>query len=215
MFYIGKNQLARQGKTLAKTKQLDWSSRFASLAKTSKYPALKAFYQQSVIAASTPMAEVPMVAWIIKPETNLHTASVVVHGITHSAVADAPDFSNVIDTLLGCLQGKIVVAHHAPIERRFLHAALMRHIQEGIEFPVIDTMAIEAQFSRRKSQEIWRSLLGRQRTSIRLTDSRTRYHLPYYRQHNALTDAIACAELLQAQCVTHLTHDTPVSAIWS
>lgn len=250
MFYIGKNQLARQGKTLAKTKQLDWSSRFASLAKTSKYPALKAFYQQSVIAASTPMAEVPMVAldfettgldpsrdsivsiglvpmsisrircsgskhWIIKPETNLHSASVVVHGITHSAVADAPDFSNVIDTLLGCLQGKIVVAHHAPIERRFLHAALMRHIQEGIEFPVIDTMAIEAQFSRRKSQEIWRSLLGRQRTSIRLTDSRTRYHLPYYRQHNALTDAIACAELLQAQCVTHLTHDTPVSAIWS
>jgi DNA polymerase-3 subunit epsilon len=57
--------------------------------------------------------------------------------------------------------------------------------------------------------------MGRQKTSIRLTDSRTRYHLPYYRQHNALTDALACAELLQAQCATHLMPDTPLNTIWS
>ncbi|MFT6898484.1 MAG: DNA polymerase-3 subunit epsilon [Paraglaciecola sp.] len=153
--------------------------------------------------------------WIIKPETRLRSTSVVVHGITHSAVADAPHFSTLIDTLLANLQGKIVVAHHCPIERGFLHAALKRHIQEGIAFPVIDTMALEARFTRTMGRTLWRRLTARKPASIRLTDSRTRYHLPYYRQHQALTDALACAELLQAQCATHLTPDTPVSAIWS
>ena len=250
MFYLAKNQLADKVRTPSRGKQLDWSGRFESLLKISHYAPLRKFYEQGVIAGSTPIADVEMVAldfettgldpnldsivsiglvpmsisrircsgakhWIIKPETRLHSTSVVVHGITHSAVADAPDFSSVIDTLLASLQGKIVVVHHSPIERRFLNTALKRHIQEGIEFPVIDTMAIEARFNRTIRQTLWGSLIGRQPASIRLPDSRSRYHLPYYRQHNALTDALACAELLQAQCATHLTPDTPVNALWS
>jgi DNA polymerase-3 subunit epsilon len=250
MFYLGKNQLAGQFATEPSGKHVDWSKRFASLAKTSKYPALRKFYQQGVVAPSTPISEVKMVAldfettgldslsdsivsiglvpmnlsrircsgarhWIIKPETHLHTKSVVVHGITHSAVADAPDFASIMNTLLAELQGKIVVVHHSAIERRFLDTALRRAIQEGITFPVIDTMAIEARFTRTMSQSLWAGLLGREPKSIRLTDSRTRYHLPYYRQHNALTDALACAELLQAQIASHLTLDAPISAVWS
>ncbi|MFQ3197524.1 MAG: DNA polymerase-3 subunit epsilon [Paraglaciecola sp.] len=250
MFYLAKKQLTGQLQPKLKGKQLDWSSRFALLAKTSTDPALKAFYQGGVVSPSTPISDVPMVAldfettgldpkrdsivsiglvpmsisrircntakqWIIKPETRLRSTSVVVHGITHSAVADAPHFSTLIDTLLARLQGQIVVVHHSPIERGFLDAALKRHIKEGITFPVIDTMALEARFTRTMAQTLWRSLTARKPVSIRLTDSRTRYHLPYYRQHQALTDALACAELLQAQCATHLTPETPVSAIWS
>jgi DNA polymerase-3 subunit epsilon len=250
MFYLAKNQFSGPAQAMPRGKQLDWSRRFAFLAQESKYPALKKFYQQGVIAASTAVAEVPMVAldfettgldpardsiisigllpmsmsrincnaarhWIIKPVSRLHSSSVVVHGITHSAVADAPEFPTLIDELLAHLQGKVAVVHHSPIERRFLHAALMRDVQEGIEFPVIDTMAIEAQFTRTMLQTLRHGLLGQPSASIRLADSRARYHLPYYRQHNALTDALACGELLQAQCATHLTPDTPVGAIWS
>jgi DNA polymerase-3 subunit epsilon len=250
MFYLGKDQLTGNSQTLPLAEQADWASRFALLAKTSQYPALKAFYQAGVVAASTPISDVAMVAvdfettgldsnrdsivsiglvdmsltrircagarhWIVKPETQLHSRSVVVHGITHSDVADAPDFSTVADELLARLQGKIVIVHHSPIERGFLNAALKRHIREGIEFPVIDTMALEARYSRKLGNTLWRSLIGKKQASIRLTDSRTRYHLPYYRQHNALTDALACGELLQAQCATHLATDTPLNAIWS
>lgn len=250
MFYLGKNQLTDKTQISPQAKQDDWANRFALLAKTSNYPALKAFYQAGVVAATTPISDVPMVAldfettgldsnrdsivsiglvdmsltrirctdarhWIVKPETKLHSRSVVVHGITHSAVADAPYFSTVVDELLFRLQGKIVIVHHSAIERGFLNVALKRLIHEGIEFPVIDTMALEARFSRKLGNSLWRSLMGRQKTSIRLTDSRTRYHLPYYRQHNALTDALACAELLQAQCATHLASDTPLNTIWS
>jgi DNA polymerase-3 subunit epsilon len=250
MFYLGKDQLTGNSQTLPLAEEVDWVSRFALLAKTSQYPALKAFYHAGVVAATTPLNDVPMVAldfettglnsnrdsivsiglvnmsltrircadarhWIVKPETQLHSRSVVVHGITHSAVADAPDFSTVIEELLSCLQGKIVIVHHSPIERGFLNAALKRHIHEGIEFPVIDTMAVEARFSRKLATSLWRSLLGRKQASIRLTDSRSRYHLPYYRQHHALTDALACAELLQAQCAKHLAPDTPLNTLWS
>jgi len=250
MFYLSKGQLTGKSQTLPSAKQADWAKRFAILAQASQHPALKAFYQAGVIAATTPISDVPMVAldfettgldsnrdsivsiglvdmtltrvrcadarhWIVKPETQLHSRSVVVHGITHSAVADAPGVSTVIDELLIRLQGKIVIVHHSPIERGFLNAALKRHIHEGIEFPVIDTMALEARFSRKLGNALWRYLIGRKQASIRLADSRTYYHLPYYRQHNALTDALACAELLQAQCATHLTPETSLNTIWS
>ncbi|MEH6712819.1 MAG: 3'-5' exonuclease [Paraglaciecola polaris] len=153
--------------------------------------------------------------WIIKPDTELKTKSVVIHGITHSDVASAPSFNSVLDELLLHLQGKIVVAHHKDIETRFLNSALQHYIGEEIVFPCIDTMALEARFSRTLKRTFMRSLLGKKTPSIRLTDCRARYHLPYYRQHNALTDALACAELLQAQVSTHYPDETsPVSAIW-
>ncbi|WP_373077272.1 3'-5' exonuclease [Zhongshania sp.] len=250
MFYLAKNQLTGQAQAAPQGKRIDWSGRFAFLAKTSKHPGLKAFYQQGVVTASTPICDVPLVAldfettgldpkydsivsiglvpmsisrircngarhWIVKPETHLHSTSIMVHGITHAAVAGAPDFASVIDALLAQLQGKVVVVHYSSIERRFLYAALKRHIREGVEFPVIDTMEIEARYTRTWRQMLWNRLMGRDPVSIRLTDCRTRYHLPYYRQHNALTDALACGELLQAQCVTHLSLETPVSAFWS
>ncbi len=153
--------------------------------------------------------------WLIKPQTQLHSTSVMVHGITHSAVINAPDFSSIITPLLEHIKGKIIVVHHSPIERGFLNVAFQRHTGEGIEFPVIDTMALEAQFTGKATRSFWQKLVGEKKESIRLTDCRSRYNLPYYRQHNAMTDAIACAELLQAQCATYLQPDTPVSQIWS
>ena len=154
--------------------------------------------------------------WIIKPDTELKTKSVVIHGITHSDVADAPSFNRVLDELLQHLQGKVVVAHHKDIEVRFLNSALKHYIGEEIVFPCIDTMALEARFSRTIKRTFLRSLLGQKTPSIRLTDCRSRYRLPYYRQHNALTDALACAELLQAQVASYYPDDNvPISAIWS
>ena len=50
--------------------------------------------------------------------------------------------------------------------------------------------------------------------SIRLADSRQRYGLPHYAAHNALIDAIATAELLQAQVLHHFGPQTRVSDLW-
>ena len=49
---------------------------------------------------------------------------------------------------------------------------------------------------------------------MRLADARRRYGLPAYRAHHALTDALATAELLQAQVAHHFKNPPPVGAVW-
>lgn len=152
--------------------------------------------------------------WVLKPRAALSSESVVVHGITHSAVESAPDLKHILDDLLAELQGKVVVVHHRGIERAFLNVALKARIREGIEFPVIDTMELEARLYRRKPLGFWARLFGRKPVSIRLAQSRERYNLPYYRPHHAMTDAIACGELLLAQVADRFGPETPVGELW-
>ncbi|MFY0664843.1 MAG: 3'-5' exonuclease [Natronospirillum sp.] len=152
--------------------------------------------------------------WVVNPRRVLQDESVVIHGITHSDIAEAPDLMDILDELLTALAGRIVVVHHHRIERQFLDAALKVRINEGIQFPVVDTMELEGRLHRQRPPSFWDKLLRRPQPSIRLADSRTRYHLPYYQPHHALTDALASAELLQAQIAHHYTPDTPIKSLW-
>lgn len=152
--------------------------------------------------------------WIVRPRTVLAEDSVVIHGITHSDIKSAPDFMRVLEHLLKALEGKIVVVHHRGIERPFLDVALQKRINEGILFPVVDTMELEARVHRTKPLSIWQRFRGHSLPSIRLVDSRERYNLPYYRQHNALTDALATAELFLAQVSYRFSKDTPIQELW-
>lgn len=151
--------------------------------------------------------------WILNPRQPLVAASVPYHGITHSDISDQPDLLDILPELLDALAGRVVVVHHRAIERNFLAAALKARLDEGIEFPVIDTLELEARMHRR-GPRFWDSLRGKPPVSIRLGDSRIRYNLPHYQAHHALTDAIATAELLQAQVATHYSGETEVSRLW-
>lgn len=141
--------------------------------------------------------------WVLRPERELTEETVIIHGITHSTISDAPDFSSILDELLKALAGRITVVHYHRVERDFFNAALLRCIGEGIQFPVIDTMLIESSIRQKGIQTLWRQLRGRQPLSVRLANSRERYGLPPYQPHHALTDALATAELLQAQVAHH------------
>lgn len=152
--------------------------------------------------------------WVVKPSRPLSSTSIAHHHITHSEIADAPDFDAVIDELLPLLAGKIVVVHFRNIERPFLDAAVRVRRGEGVLFPMIDTMSLEARMYRQSLWARFRRWLGRPPVSIRLNASRARYGLPAYQGHHALTDALATAELLQAQIATHYRPDTPLGALW-
>ncbi|HDY8069213.1 TPA: 3'-5' exonuclease [Vibrio vulnificus] len=152
--------------------------------------------------------------WTVKPEDQLHEESVVIHGITHSKVQRAPDLIDVLDEVLDCLAGKVVVVHYQHIERPFFDSALRKRINEGIEFPLIDTMEIESQWAKQQFGGWLNRLKGKSLPSVRLAQSRRRYGLPDYSAHHALTDAIATAELFQAQIAHHFSSQTPVSELW-
>ncbi len=149
----------------------------------------------------------------------LHKTSVTIHGITHSEIENAPpDLEDVLDPLFEHLNGRIPpVVHYRNIERPFLNTALQWRLNEQLRFPVIDTMAIEAHLHpNRNPPSRWQQLMGKKPISIRLADSRLRYGLPpHYASHNALIDAIATAELLQAQILHHFSPETPpIGDLW-
>ncbi|WP_119394739.1 3'-5' exonuclease [Salinibius halmophilus] len=150
--------------------------------------------------------------WLVKPRKPLAEDSITIHQITHSDLADAPDFSEVFDELLQALQGKLVVAHFHKIERQFLRHTVRNRFDEDWLFPMLDTMQIEANLHR---QPRWKpSQWFRRQASIRLADARQRYQLPAYRNHNAMLDALATAELLQAQVAYHLDSNDSVGQHW-
>ncbi len=154
--------------------------------------------------------------WVVKPACELSSQSVTFHHITHSDIQSAPRLDAVLEPLLTAMAGKIMVVHYRPIERGFLDQALRQLLGEGLQFPVIDTMQLEARLHPRKRQPGWlRQLLNKPSVSIRLADSRLRYGLPLYQAHHALTDAVATAELLQAQSASHYPASTAVGDLWN
>jgi DNA polymerase III subunit epsilon len=150
--------------------------------------------------------------WIINPKVPLVDESVPFHGITHSQVKNAPTFEAILEELLQTLSGHVMVVHCRAIERSFINHALKRVIHETIEIPMIDTMELEARLYRQPSTLSWIQRIFKtnqsEPISIRLAASRARYGLPMYKPHHAVTDALATAELLQAQLAYRFSPDT-------
>lgn len=148
--------------------------------------------------------------WTVRPSKQLPEESIVIHGITHSDILDAPDLSEIYQEVLEQMAGKIMVVHYNAIERMFFDSALRARIGEGIEFPVVDTMELESTIQKKQFGGLLNRLKGKKPQSVRLGQSRSRYGLPLYTPHHALIDAIATAELLQAQIAHHYSKEQPL-----
>ncbi len=153
--------------------------------------------------------------WIVRPMPAPQKTAASIHGITHSVLTAARRLAEYVDALLEAMAGRIIVAHCGSIERRFLQTASMALTGEALVFPLIDTMRLEnAQCLRTPAERVLRWFFRRPQPSLRLDAVRRRYGLPPYRPHHALTDALATAELLQAQLQAHYTPQTPVARLW-
>ncbi|MDZ7751131.1 MAG: 3'-5' exonuclease [Gammaproteobacteria bacterium] len=152
--------------------------------------------------------------WVVKPPRPLREESIAFHRITHSEVEHAPPIAAILDEVLAELAGRLAVVHYRNIERPFLDAAVLATRGEPCLFPLIDTMALEARWERQGRLQGFKRLFGIEPSSIRLADSRGRYGLPHYSSHHAKVDAMATAELFQAQVARHFSPDTPVSELW-
>lgn len=126
--------------------------------------------------------------------------SAVVHGLTDDALAVAPALRQVLPEVLHALlspgptpRRRVLLAHFAQVETTFLRAACRSVYGAGVRLQVVDTLEIERRLLRSERHE-------RTRGFFRLDACRGRHHLPRYRAHSAVTDAVACAELFLAQC---------------
>ncbi|TEW56771.1 3'-5' exonuclease [Psychromonas sp. RZ22] len=118
--------------------------------------------------------------------------SATIHGILDKDLTNALTIEEALLWLFEQCQDKVLVAHHAPLDLQFLQQALLTTQQRPHALFAIDTLNIDKQRQQRKQQVL-------KTGSLRLNACRERYNLPIYNAHNALTDALACAELLLAQ----------------
>lgn len=112
------------------------------------------------------------------------SASISVHGLTDDHRATGLPLAEVLPLFQQALGDRVLLAHYATIEVGFLRHALGRRFKPQ----VVDTFALE----RRHMERMGTYPRGE---DLRLPRVRERHGLPKYRSHNALNDALACAEL--------------------
>ena len=126
--------------------------------------------------------------------------SATLHGLTDDRLATEPTVAEVLPEVMAAFltddgHRRVLLAHFAQVETTFLEDAGVRELGTWLDLQVVDTLEVE------------RRLLGAQHSemrpgAVRLHACRARHHLPRYRAHSALVDAVACGELLLAQTAT-------------
>ena len=119
--------------------------------------------------------------------------SATVHGLTDDTLAGGVPLEDAVARLLEALAGRVLLAHFARIETGFLASACERAWGLGCR--------ASSSTPSSSSGARWPGLgAATGPGALRLWAARERRGLPVYRAHEALTDALACAELYLAQC---------------
>lgn len=129
---------------------------------------------------------------LLCPNRAIPEQSAVIHYITDDQAANGARLEEILPHLLHQLAGKVMIAHYAAVELNFLDRACQRLYGAGFIIPVVDTQRIAKRSLERRNQAIRGS-------DLRLAECRRRHGLPHYRMHNALSDALAAAELFLVQ----------------
>jgi DNA polymerase-3 subunit epsilon len=113
--------------------------------------------------------------------------SATIHGIRDCDRAGGVGEAQALAALADAVAGRVAVFHHAPLDVSFLDRALKEAFDVGWLWPWIDTL----DWDRRRRTALEESADG----SSRLDAVRERHGLGRRSAHNALDDALSCAEV--------------------
>lgn len=124
---------------------------------------------------------------VIDPE------SVLAHQLVSDDVRDAPPIDDVLPEIVRRLAGNVLLVHQRAVDVAFLQEACRR---TGMKWPsprVVDTVDLLVRAAKRA--RFTAPDLPGDRPSLNLSEARAVHGLPPYAAHDALTDALATAEL--------------------
>lgn len=127
----------------------------------------------------------------IKSQDNVGD-SATIHHIRDCQLEDGVCVQQAIEELLEISNHKALVFHHAPMDLSFLNKYIEPVHGAPLLTPTLDTLKIERIRNRNNPN-------AQSKGFYKLANCRERYGLSPHQGHNALTDAIATAELLLAQ----------------
>lgn len=129
---------------------------------------------------------------LVRIDRSIPEASAVIHQITDDQSALGGELVDALEEVLQALAGKVMIAHHASVEQGFLSNACKTCWGRGLLVQTIDTQALAYRTFERRQIPFLPS-------DLRLNALGSRYNLPRYGAHNALSDALTAAELFLAQ----------------
>jgi DNA polymerase-3 subunit epsilon len=134
-------------------------------------------------------------ATLVRPETgeSVSPASITAHQLVWGEVRGAPPLEQVVPEIAARLREGVLLVHHRGLDLRFLQRAFRR---TGTRWPrpkVVDTVELLMKGARRAQR--LRPELPVQVPALNLSRARRARALPEYQAHDALTDALATAEL--------------------
>jgi DNA polymerase-3 subunit epsilon len=132
-------------------------------------------------------------AWhqIVRSTMDMPGETAIIHKITDDMIIDGMDLDEAFNILLQRLSGRVLIAHHAGIELGFINQFCQKRFAQDFYMPTIDTQLLAQRVLARQLETL-------QSGALRLFNLRKKYGFPAYRAHNALSDALATAELFLA-----------------
>ncbi|MES9816662.1 MAG: exonuclease domain-containing protein [Candidatus Thiodiazotropha sp.] len=128
---------------------------------------------------------------LITIDEEIPEESAVIHQITDDQAATGVSIHDALRELLHHMAGKVMLVHYSAIEQRFISAACEKLFGAPFVIPIIDTLVLAQRIFEHRNHTV-------QPGDLRLFNLRPRYNLPNYKAHNALSDAVATAELFLA-----------------
>lgn len=128
---------------------------------------------------------------LVRADSPMSESSLMVHQIRPGELSDAPELSAVMAEVADRLTAGVLIVHQRRVDVPFLEQAFRG---TGLQMPVvavIDTVELLLRYARRHGH------LTPERTHFPtgLGEARERFGLPPHRAHEALSDAVATAEL--------------------
>jgi DNA polymerase-3 subunit epsilon len=117
--------------------------------------------------------------------------SVLVHGLTPDSLVDAPAQAEILPALVARLRGRVVIAHSG---QEFDGPLLDRAFREGCGEPFPGPLLDTARLAHHLHDQ---AVPGKAPAgpSVRLADLAARHGVPSGRAHDALDDALTCAQV--------------------
>jgi DNA polymerase-3 subunit epsilon len=136
---------------------------------------------------------------IVRPPRKFSTnsAAIATHQILPREATQGRDLREVLPEIDRRLREGVLLVHHARIDVAFLKRAYRSLRQRWPAPPVVDTVQLIWKVASR-GRFLGEQSPGKVDPELRLADARAELGLPAYPAHDALTDAIATAELFLA-----------------
>ena len=130
---------------------------------------------------------------LIRPGNIDFTQATLIHRITPEQLRDAPAMQDVLPDFVRFCGDALLVGHFVAIDMHFLNRAARRVLGGSLSNPSVDTMRLARAYKEARCRDYYG--FCDQSMSYNLDDLSREFHLPRFKPHDALEDALQTAYL--------------------